>query len=461
MSWRALPGGRRLADAGAHAALALLAAAALAVGAGLASQAQAAGRQGPPSSWREGAAGYRQASAEAAQLQRPLLVYFRTDWCPYCRELERELLSSGEVETYLRQLSRVRVNPEAGADEDRLARAYGVDGYPALFLRTPVRRSTGAPLAHRARAARRAPAESARRVRRHAARGGERPLARASQSRAPRPVCAGRTTAPAGKMAVMRGNLPSGPAVLCVAHPGHELRVHGWLQLARPLVVVLTDGSGRSGESRLEFTRQIVREAGAEVSTVFGRWSDAEAYAAVLVGKAGPFLGVVDELAALLIARGARYVTGDAIEGYNAMHDLCRLILNAAVARASAVGVPIGNYEFKLTGSPLAVRRDGAISVRLDEAALTRKLAAARACPDLALEVDEALSTLGAQAFATEWMAPTESLDEGDGLGEAKPFYESCGERRVGEGKYQHVLRRREHVLPLAAALWRHAGGLE
>ena len=31
-----------------------------------------------------------------------------------------------------------------------------------------------------------------------------------------------------------------------VAHPSHELRVHGWLQTSHARVVVLTDGSGRT-----------------------------------------------------------------------------------------------------------------------------------------------------------------------------------------------------------------------
>src|SRR5207302_1404403 len=31
-------------------------------------------------------------------------------------------------------------------------------------------------------------------------------------------------------------------SALLVAHPGHELRVHGWLERERPLVFVLTDG---------------------------------------------------------------------------------------------------------------------------------------------------------------------------------------------------------------------------
>ena len=37
---------------------------------------------------------------------------------------------------------------------------------------------------------------------------------------------------------------------LMVAHPGHELRVWHWLEIECPRVVVVTDGSGRSGASR-------------------------------------------------------------------------------------------------------------------------------------------------------------------------------------------------------------------
>lgn len=36
--------------------------------------------------------------------------------------------------------------------------------------------------------------------------------------------------------------ISSGRAALVVAHPGHELRVYGWLEQARPRVFVLTDG---------------------------------------------------------------------------------------------------------------------------------------------------------------------------------------------------------------------------
>ena len=43
----------------------------------------------------------------------------------------------------------------------------------------------------------------------------------------------------------MKASTPEavGRTALFVAHPGHELRIYGWLERARPQVHVLTDGS--------------------------------------------------------------------------------------------------------------------------------------------------------------------------------------------------------------------------
>jgi hypothetical protein len=43
-----------------------------------------------------------------------------------------------------------------------------------------------------------------------------------------------------------------------IAHPGHELRVHHWIERTRPLVFVLTDGSGHTGVSRLASTTAVL-----------------------------------------------------------------------------------------------------------------------------------------------------------------------------------------------------------
>lgn len=68
-------------------------------------------------------------------------------------------------------------------------------------------------------------------------------------------------------------------AALVVAHPSHELLVHGWLQLNRPQVFVLTDGSGRSGSSRLSQTTRLLEQVGAQRGSIYGRLTDLEAYA--------------------------------------------------------------------------------------------------------------------------------------------------------------------------------------
>src|SRR5438132_13685831 len=91
-------------------------------------------------------------------------------------------------------------------------------------------------------------------------------------------------------------------AALLVAHPGHELRVHGWLARTRPRVLVLTDGAGRTGRSRLTSTTRILEAAGARPGRLYGRLSDPELYAAILHGDLPLFVKIAEEAAAELIA---------------------------------------------------------------------------------------------------------------------------------------------------------------
>jgi thiol:disulfide interchange protein len=86
--------------------------------------------------WYDDAAGYEYAVRRQRSDHTPVLVYFRTDWCPHCRALDG-LLDSPEVRSRLSDYLKVRVNPEHGAAERRLfEQEYGSRGYPALFLRT-------------------------------------------------------------------------------------------------------------------------------------------------------------------------------------------------------------------------------------------------------------------------------------------------------------------------------------
>jgi thiol:disulfide interchange protein len=90
--------------------------------------------QDPFSDWYEGSQGYQKALEESRKAGKPIAVYFYTDWCGYCRQLERELLNTPKVQDHLRSVVRVRIYPEKGAGEQRLAQRYGVSGYPTFFI---------------------------------------------------------------------------------------------------------------------------------------------------------------------------------------------------------------------------------------------------------------------------------------------------------------------------------------
>lgn len=249
--------------------------------------------------------------------------------------------------------------------------------------------------------------------------------------------------------------------VLIVAHPGHELRVFGWLERARPAVCVLTDGSGSGGEARLDSTTGVLRRTGAAPGPVYGPLTDRGIYAAMLGGDVDLFRRLADDLAEVLVARGADCVAGDAVEGYNPSHDVCRLVIDAAVRMAGrARGAAIPSYDFLLVGAPgqcPEAQRASAFLLRLDDDALARKLDAADGYPELAGEVRAALDRFGAEPFRTECLRPVDPAARDDGsLGEP-PYYERYGEERVAAGLYRHVLRYREHVLPISDALWAHS----
>lgn len=93
------------------------------------------------STWHEGAAGFQKAMQEAEADGLPIAVYFYTDWCPYCRQLNTELLSKQAVEEHLTHVVKVRINPEKGQAERQLANQYKVTGFPSFFMH-PMAKST-------------------------------------------------------------------------------------------------------------------------------------------------------------------------------------------------------------------------------------------------------------------------------------------------------------------------------
>jgi hypothetical protein len=138
-------------------------------------------------------------------------------------------------------------------------------------------------------------------------------------------------------------------AMLVIAHPGHELRVHGWLETSHPDVWVLTNGSGRTQHSRIDSTTRVLCAAGAVPGPVYGQMSDVDLYNDVLEFNHSRFTDLVDQLVDGLIRADVECVAGDAEEGYNPAHDICRLVINAALRLVkSKTNREITNYDFTL-----------------------------------------------------------------------------------------------------------------
>jgi len=240
---------------------------------------------------------------------------------------------------------------------------------------------------------------------------------------------------------------------LVVAHPGHELLVYHWVEKHHPIYCCLTDGSGGWATSRLSSTTRLLDTVGASVGPIYGRYPDTLVYRLLLDGRVDVFVALAQELAAALAQAGVDCVVGDAIEGFNPAHDVCRLIVNGAVAiLRRQTGREVRNYEFLLDGPP-EVGGPGSVVVRLDETALERKLAAAHEYTEMRAEMEAALGRYGRQAFAMECLRPAATTSPTLRFEQEPPDYERYGERRVKEGRYFEIIRYRDHVRPVAAAI--------
>lgn len=104
--------------------LVLLAAAVLAYGSSLYRNTNAA-------AWP---ADFEAASAAAAEQGKPLLIQFKTEYCPYCRRMQREVLSDPALAPALEAFELVQVDAN---ERDDLARQYWIESVPTFVITDP------------------------------------------------------------------------------------------------------------------------------------------------------------------------------------------------------------------------------------------------------------------------------------------------------------------------------------
>ena len=107
----------------------------------------------------------------------------------------------------------------------------------------------------------------------------------------------------------------------------------------------------------------------------------------------------------------------DACKWYNSTHDLCSVMARLAAERAGlAMGRRIACYEYAVTEAP----SDEGEALDLDDAALSRKTAAAHRYEALSLEVENLIARVGIDALRREVLRPSPRTASGRSPGQSR-----------------------------------------
>ena len=247
-------------------------------------------------------------------------------------------------------------------------------------------------------------------------------------------------------------------SALVIAHPGHELRVFGWYEQARPRLFVLTCGSRSGTHGRLSFSQSLAEHIGATPGSPFGRYLDRQIYQSLLAGEYALFVDWTVELSNALVTLDAALVVTDSWQMYNVAHDLVHVMARVASERAAErLGHPIEIVEYMTAPAMHSIalpEGHEAFRVELDEATLTRKKTAAYAWPDLQQELNDIVATEGLDALRTEIFRKPIEIALLVRRSDLLPPYDRFGAERVAAGIYRECIRWR-HVQPVVEEILR------
>lgn len=193
-------------------------------------------------------------------------------------------------------------------------------------------------------------------------------------------------------------NLPAGNYALSIAHAGHEVRLHGFLEIAKPYVFLLTDGSERTGHDMMMESIRVIdtavkQDKRLKIDPKDEGWKRAwmiiqadrdpeqkhikspQIYAQILSQNTGFFEYYINFIASNLIRRNINYIVSDAIENKDCVQHMCRIMTDIALGFiVKNTGKQILQYDYSVTNPYDTNITDECIEIELDEEAIDRKL---------------------------------------------------------------------------------------
>lgn len=242
---------------------------------------------------------------------------------------------------------------------------------------------------------------------------------------------------------------------LIIGHPGHELRAYAFIKKYKPDVFILTDGSGSSNAPRIQQSMKLLASLGAKFQDSIKSFTDIELYNIVLEQNFSEILFYKNSLKDIIIRNDYDIIVGDALEGFNPTHDICRYLINGILSDISVNNnsKTILNYDFVLDSAPNNISLDnniGGLSLKLSDEEFQMKLNAAMSYPELKYEVDTAIEKYGKEVFLWESFGRVLDINQISNWNSLRPYYEEFGEKRVNEGSYSSIITFEKHIKPIA-----------
>lgn len=87
--------------------------------------------------WEKGASGLELALMDAEEGEKPLVLFFYSEYGEWNKRMVDEYIADYEVEDFLEDIPKAVINTDEGEDEKAAAAKYGVEQYPAFFVFIP------------------------------------------------------------------------------------------------------------------------------------------------------------------------------------------------------------------------------------------------------------------------------------------------------------------------------------
>lgn len=244
-------------------------------------------------------------------------------------------------------------------------------------------------------------------------------------------------------------------SALIIGHPGHELRAFKFLKDSKPDVYILTDGSGNNNQSRLHQSIRLIESLGATYKNIITPFTDKELYNIILSGDLDKIRHIKNQLLFSIKENNYDEIVGDALEGFNPTHDICRYLINGMVAELEKTNPckSILNYDFVLDKGPNNLSYEenlNGFSLKLSPVELEMKVEAAMNYPELKAEVEIAIERFGISSFSWESYGIINDLNQIVNWKNQLPYYEEIGKKRVASGAYKTCIEFEKHIKPIA-----------